>query len=281
MNADREVVLEDTLQQNITQMKNDAWADIEGLSTQTAAKLARRDKLFETAKQDLEYAAQLNAMLRTTRQFEVDHSDPKKCEDAVAFRSIAADFKANAERFLKTTPYYQYDFPPLVRDLNEITGQDIQFVDDFLPHITIEVSDIFVVKIIFSIEKRPSFIVVHGSSEINRSPFEQSDFRVFRTLAVYFSRALPDFMLKYKERGLIEFVIWLKCYENLYTTPCCKCEQIIERDLTGDLLPPIIRSASTCFQYHIKCAPFEIELPDFGYVTLMSEDQMQEKAAHV
>ena len=49
---------------------------------------------------------------------------------------------------------------------------------------------------------------------------------------------------------------------------------------TGDLLPPIIRTVGTCYPYHIQCAPFEIELPDFGFVTLMSEDQMQEKSAH-
>jgi hypothetical protein len=51
----------------------------------------------------------------------------------------------------------------------------------------------------------------------------------------------------------------------------------MERDLSGDLLPLIIRNVATCLPYHIRCAPFEIELRDFGYVTVMSETQMQEE----
>ena len=125
-----------------------------------------------------------------------------------------------------------------------------------------------------------SFVVVHGDKEADKSPFEQSDARVFRTLAVYFSRTLPDFILKYGQRGLIEFAIWLRSYENLWKAPCTKCEKLMAKDLTGDLLPPIIRTVNACYPFHVRCAPFEIELPDFGYVTLMSEEQMQEKVSH-
>jgi hypothetical protein len=74
----------------------------------------------------------------------------------------------------------------------------------------------------------------------------------------------------------MEFTIWLSCYQNLFITPCYKCENLMERNLTGDLLPPIIRNVGTCYAFHIKCALLEIELPDLTHVTLMSEDEMQD-----
>ncbi|OHS95790.1 hypothetical protein TRFO_38066 [Tritrichomonas foetus] len=283
MNADREVVLEETVQQCLTQIKNHTWSDIEQLSTGAPNVSPLEFAQFRKAQQDLKHAELLNSMLASTRELEETHSTQKKCEDAVAFRHISVFFQSNTERFLRTNPSYHYNFDDIIPEIKEIVGEDlVQFnQNDFLPYICLKVSDYFVVKIIFSLDNQLAFVVVHSASEIDRSPFEQSDFRVFRTLAVYYSRALPDFMLKYHERGIIEFIIWLKCYNNLFTTPCCKCEKIIERDLTGDLLPPIIRTVTTCYAYHMRCAPFEIELPDFGYVTLMSEDQMQEKTTHI
>lgn len=280
MNADREVILEETIQNCLTQMKSHAWSDIEQLSTGSL----HAD--FKKAQQDLNHAELLNNMLSSTRKLSQTNSTQKKCEDAVAFRHISSFFQSNTERFLRTNPRYTYDFNEIKNEIASIVGEDFEYYlnnEEFLPFICLKVSDYFVVKIIFSIDNQLAFVVVHSSSEIDRSPFEQSDFRVFRTLAVYFSRALPDFILKYHKRGLFEFIIWLKCYKNLFTTPCSnpKCERIIERDLTGDLLPPIIRTVTTCYAYHMKCAPFEIELPDFGYVTLMSEDQMQEKTGHM
>lgn len=279
MNADREVILEETLQNCLTQFKNHAWTKIE----QLAQGIMQPD--FTKAQQDLNHAELLNNMLSSTHELDQVVSTQKKCEDSAIFRHIATYFQSNTERFLRTNPHYTYDFDEIKEEIASIVGEsNVLFNDkEFLPYICLKVSDYFVVKIIFSLDNQLAFVVVHSSSEIDRSPFEQSDFRVFRTLAVYFSRALPDFILKYHKRGLIEFIIWLKCYNNLFTTPCSnpKCERIIERDLTGDLLPPIIRTVTTCYAYHMKCAPFEIELPDFGYVTLMSEDQMQEKAAHI
>ncbi|KAK8891291.1 Mediator of RNA polymerase II transcription subunit 27 [Tritrichomonas musculus] len=277
MNADREVVLEETLQECITQMKKDCWTEIEQLST------GALHSDFKKAQQDLNHAELLNNMLSTRHKLNPTTPNQKKCEDAVAFRHICSFFQSNTERFLRTNPCYTYDFDEINNEIANIVGPSNMIFnnEDFLPYICLKVSDYFVVKIIFSIDNQLAFVVVHSSSEVNRSPFEQSDFRVFRTLAVYFSRALPDFILKYHKRGLIEFIIWLKCYNDLFTTSCTKCDQIIERDLTGDLLPPIIRTVNTCYAYHMKCAPFEIELPDFGYVTLMSEDQMQEKTSHV
>ena len=288
MNADREVVLEETLQQCLTQVKNHAWSEIEKLSQITPGWKLENNPLFVKAQRDLEHVMLLNTMLSSTRKLEQTQSTQKKCEDAVAFRHIATFFQSNTERFLRTNPCYRYDFKRIIPEIRNIVGMGpddeelVSFNDEeFLPYICLKVSGYFVVKIIFSLDNQLSFVVVHSAKEIKRSPFEQSDFRVFRTLAVYFSRVIPDFMLKYHERGLIEFIIWLKCYNNLFTTPCSKCEKIIERDLTGDLLPPIIRTVSTCYPFHMKCAPFEIELPDFGYVTLMSEDQMQEKQIHI
>ena len=286
MNADREVVIEETLQQSLNNFKSHVWQDIEAL-TGTQGRPASFDnlstKLFPKARQDLEHTTLLTRMLLSAnRTLPNCEEDPVKCENAVAFRHIAGFFHRNAERIImKGTPYRYERLKDLVQTLQTVAHAKVdRFSDDFLPYISLKVSDFFVVKLIFSIDHRPAFVVVHGSSEADRSPFEQSDFRVFRTLAVYFSRALPDFLAKYKQRGLIEFVIWLMCYENLFTTPCASCGKLIEKDLTGDLLPPIIRTVDTCYPYHIKCAPFEIELPDFGFVTLMSEDQMQEKSAH-
>ena len=278
MNADREVILEETLQLTLTQLKNHTWTDIEALSQNGSIP---PEQVFEKAGQDLQHVKLINSMLATaTKELSTERSVPHKCEDSVEFSRIAAYFQSNSERFLQESPTYVYDFETLVPELTRAIGKNVQFADGFLPVITIPVGDFFVVKIVFSIEHSPAFVVVHGASEAERSPFEQSDFRVFRTLAVYFSRTLPDFILKYRQRGLIEFTIWLRSYENLFTAPCAKCESIIARDLTGDLLPPIIRTVNSCYPYHVRCAPFEIELPDFGYVTLMSEEQMQEKVAH-
>jgi hypothetical protein len=220
-------------------------------------------------------------MLASTKPLEVEYSDPKKREDAVAFRHISQYFQRNAERLLRTNPIYDYDFSELIPALRTVTKQQISFVDGFLPYFSIQVSDFFIVRILFSLDRRPAFVLVQGTNEASKGPWEQSDFRVFRTLGVYFSRVLPDFMLKYQRRGMIEFVIWLQCYENLFTRPCCKCEQFIDRDLTGDLLPPLIRAVGSCYPYHIRCAPFEIGLPDFGYVTLVSDDQTPPDAGQV
>ena len=284
MNADREVVIQETLQQSLSQLKSHVWQDIESLtgSQTTPSSFANIKAIFSKARQDLEHTALLNGMLATTKPLPPgdDSATPEKCENAVAFRHIASFFHKNTERLLRQNPVYRYDYNELQAELRAVAPGPIQFHLGFLTHFTLKVSDYFVVKLIFSVDHRPAFVLVHAASEVDRSPFEQSDFRVFRTLAVYFSRVLPDFMMKYKHRGIVEFVIWLSCYENLFTTPCAHCGKLIDKDLTGDLLPPIIRTVGTCYPYHIQCAPFEIELPDFGFVTLMSEDQMQEKSAH-
>lgn len=277
MNADREVLLEEALQKTLTQLKSHVWADIDALAS--SGSLAP-EQVFQSSQLDLEHIQLLNSMLTTVKDVTAEKCEPKKCEDAVEFRRISAFFQSNAERFLMESPVYTYNFKQLIPELNSVLGQIVSFTDGFLPFISIPVADIFTVKIIFSLENQPAFVVVHSSAEIEKSQFEQSDFRVFRTLGVYFSRVLPDFIMKYKSRGIIEFAIWLKSYKNLFSATCSKCEQFISRDLTGDLLPPIIRTVTTCQPYHIRCAPFEIELPDFGYVTLMSEDQMQEKISH-
>jgi hypothetical protein len=279
MNADRAVVLEESLQQTLTQLKARAWSDIEALSGPVDKPLPPLDAIFDKARQELQHASLLNMMLGSTKRIDIESSDPRKCEDAVAFRHIAQLFQSNTDRFLRTNPAYCYDFDALLPELQAVSRQDIGFVDDFLPHVIIKVSEYFFVKIVFSLDHKPTFVVVHAAHEVDRSPFDQSDYRVFRTLAVYFSRVLPDFVLKYRHRGLVEFVIWMGCYRDLFVTPCYKCEHLMERDLTGDLLPPIIRNVGTCYAFHIKCAPLEIELPDFGYVTLLSEDLMQEDGA--
>ena len=278
MNADREVLLEETLQQTLTQIKNHTWTDIETLASSGSLE---PEKVFEKAEQDLHHAKLINSMLSaTTKELTAERPTPHKCEDSVEFRRLSNFFQSNADRFLRESRTYKYNFDELIPELSRAIGKDVSIEDGFLPVITLPVCDFFVVKIVFSIEHTPAFVVVHSASELDRSPFEQSDFRVYRTLAVYFSRTLPDFVMKYCERGLIEFAIWLKSYENLFTVPCSKCDKFIARDLTGDLLPPIIRTVNSCYPYHIRCAPFEIELPDFGYVTLMSEEQMQEKVSH-
>jgi hypothetical protein len=278
MNADREIVLEEALQQTLTQLKARAWSDIEALSASPDKPLPDLSTLFDKPAQDLQHASMLNSMLSSTKRVDTELSDARKCEDTTAYRQIAQFFEAHADRFLRANPVYRYEFGTLVPELEHILHQQIPFVDDFLPYFTIRVSAHFFVKIVFSLDHQPTFVVVHAASEAKRSPFEQSDYRVFRTLAVYFSRVLPDFMLKYKHRGIVDFVTWLQCYGDLFTTPCYKCERFMERDLTGDILPPIIRNVASCYAFHIKCAPLEIELPDFGYVTLLSEEQMHEDA---
>lgn len=277
MNADREVLLEETLQKTLTQLKNHIWSDIDALATTGTLP---PDQIFKQAAHDLDHIKLINSMLLTTKDINIEKNDIKKCEDSVEFRRISDFFQTNAERFLKESPVYKYNFNELIPELNSVLDESVSFTDGFLPFISIPVADIFTVKIIFSLENQPAFVVVHGATEYEKSQFEQSDFRVFRTLSVYFSRALPDFILKYKSKAIVEFAIWLKSYKNLFSAPCNKCEQFISRDLTGDLLPPIIRTITSCLPYHIRCAPFEIELPDFGYVTLMSEEQMQEKLSH-
>jgi hypothetical protein len=278
MNADREVVLEEALQQTLTQLKARTWSEIEALSASADKPFPDLNTLFDKAGQDLQHASLLNAMLSSTKRLDPDQLDPHRCEDATAFRQIAQFFESHAERFLRASPVYRYDFSALIPELERITRREIAFADDFVPYFTLRVCAHFVVKLVFSLDRQPAFVVVHAASEAARSPFEQSDFRIFRTLAVYFSRVLPDFLLKYRQRGIVDFVTWLQCYDNLFTTPCYKCEQFMERDLTGDILPPIIRNVASCYAFHIKCAPLEIELPDFGYVTLLSEDQMHEEA---
>jgi hypothetical protein len=278
MNADREIVLEEALQQSLTQLKARAWSDIEALSAPPDKPLPDVNTIFDKPAQDLQHANLLNSMLDSTKRFELEQSDPRKCEDATAFRQIVQFFECHVDRFLRTNPVYCYNFSELIPELELISRQKIVFVDEFLPYFTVPVSSHFFVKLVFSLDHQPTFVVVHGASEGERSPFEQSDFRVFRTLAVYFSRVLPDFLLKYRHRGIVDFVTWLQCYADLFTTPCYKCEKFMERDLTGDILPPIIRNVGSCYAFHIKCAPLEIELPDFGYVTLLSEEQMHEEA---
>ena len=282
MNVDREIVLEDTLQHSLTQMKNHTWAEIEALSNlkEDEPLSLTPESYFTQASQDLAHINLLNSMLEFTQNIDVETIDPKKCEDAAAFRNISSYFQTNANKFLRKNPVYQYDFDELLPEISQVFSHPCELMDDFLPVIIIPVSDYFVVKMIFSLDHKPVFIVVHSGTEKDLSPFEQSEFRIFRILTVYFSRALPDFMLNYKKRGIIEFIIWLRCYGDLYTTPCLKCKTIIDRDLTGDLLPPIVRTVQSCEPYHIKCAPFEIELPDFGYVTLISEDQMEDIEKH-
>jgi hypothetical protein len=212
-------------------------------------------------------------MLASTKPLNVEQSDPTKREDAMAFRQVAEYFQTSALRLLRKTVVYEYDFRELIGTLEEVSPLPIVFVDSLLPYFTVQVGDYFVVHVTFSLDRRPTFVVVQAASEKDKGVWEQSAYRVYRTLGIYFSRVLPDFMMKYHARGIIEFVIWLQCYEGLFTRPCCKCEQLIERDLTGDMLPPLIRAVGSCYPYHIKCAPFEIELPDFGYVTLVSDDQ--------
>jgi len=276
MNADRELVIAEAMQQALTQLKGHTWNDVESVSSVPDFPL---ETLFLKASQDLDHVTILNSMLTTAKPIKVEKSDPKKCEDSVEFRRISSFFQSNTDRFLRSITTHTHDIYSLVEELR-LLNPFVELDDTgFLPHISITISNIFTVKLIFSIEKQLSFVVVHSISEKNRSPFEQSDFRIFRTLAVYFSRVIPDFTLKYGKRGIVEFSIWLKSYDNLIQTSCSKCGGFIERDLTGDLLPPIIRTVSNCSAYHIRCAPFEIELPDFGYVTLMSEEQMQEKLA--
>lgn len=278
MNADRESVLLESMRETLMELKDNVWKDIDSMSGAPSKTLEQ--KVLSRAEQDLNHVEKLNNMLDTTKELSCSTADTKQCDDAVTFRKIASFFHNNTERFLRQNPVYTYDFDKLVEEIEKITGQQVEIEGDFLPYFSLKVADYFV-KFIFSVDYRPSFIVVHGNSEQNRSPFEQSDSRVFRTLAVYFSRVLPDFMLKYKHRGLIEFIIWLSCYHDLFTTPCAKCGKLIHRDLTGDLLPPIKRTVKTCRAYHIECAPFETEMPDFGYVTLMSEDQVQENRPNV
>ena len=278
MNADREVVIAEAMQQSLTQLKGHAWNEIESLSTNGNI---NTDKLFEKALQDLEHVSILNSMLQSTKPIQNDKSDTKKCEDSVEYRRISTFFQNNSDRFLRRNPTYKFDLDDYLIKIQEITNNKCELKKEFINYLILPISNYFFVKIIFSLDDQLLFVVVHGISENEKSPFEQSEFRIFRTLAVYFSRVLPDFLLKYHSRGLIEFIIWLKSYENLYHSPCSKCELFIDRDLTGDLLPPIIRTVSNCTSYHIKCAPFEIELPDFGYVTLMSEEQMQERVSHI
>jgi hypothetical protein len=283
MSADREVVLEESLQQSLTQLKTHTWTVVEALSQQSpAAQTQTVDQQFDAAALDLDHTLLLQSMLTSTADLtQPTNNDPKKAEDVVAFRHLSQFFQTNADRFLRRSPVYHCDFQELSEHLAKVRDLTAHFYDDFVPFCVLQVSDYFVVKLVFSLDRRPTFVTVHSAFEIDRSPFEQSDFRVFRTLAVYFSRVLPDFTLRYGAQGLLEFIIWLKCYNSLLTMPCAKCRQLMERDLTGDLLPPIVRNVATCLAYHIKCAPFEIELPDFGYVTLMSEAQLQEEASHL
>ena len=281
MNADRETELLDTIQQDIKQLKEHAWNNIQQLGNTNQNLQIGPLSDFSKAKQDLEHAKLINSMLVTREELPLEKSDSKSCEDANAFRLISQFFQNNAERFQRENPKYIYDFHNLIPSIQTIVGeQNLNFDEStFLPCISIIVANYFVVRFIFSIDHQLAFVVVHGISEINKGPFEQSDFRVFRSLAVYFSSALPDFILKYHERGIIEFIIWLQCYNDLFTTPCHECGTIIKHDLTGDLLPPIIKTISSCYGYHMACAPHEIEVPDYGYITVMSEDQMQEKNA--
>lgn len=280
MNSEREILLEETLQQTLTSFKQNVWENIESIAS--SGKLPEKG-LFKKCFKDLEHIKLINSMFKNLEVIKRENIETKKCEDAVEFKRISLFFQNNAERFLRESLTYSYDFNTLIPEFKSLLDEEIDFLKielgngNSLSYISIPVHGFFVVKIIFSIENQPAFVVVHGSDESSKSPFEQSSFRIYRTLTVYFSRTLPDFLMKYKHRGLIEFALWLKSYKGLFTEPCIKCEKLNERDLTGDILPPIIRTVSTCHPYHIKCAPFEIELPDFGYVTLMSEEQVQEK----
>ena len=161
-------------------------------------------------------------------------------------------------------PFYQYNPKELAAEISQILSQQIELVEDLLPFFKIYVSDIFTVSFIFGIDRQIAFIVVHGSNEKNKTVFEQSEYRVFRTLSTYFSRALPYFMMGHHERGIFEFAKWLKSYETLFNTPCSKCGKYIEKDQGSEMLPPIIKSVKTNQFFHIKCSPQEIELPDFA-----------------
>ncbi|KAH0787995.1 mediator of RNA polymerase II transcription subunit 27 [Histomonas meleagridis] len=276
------MVLEDTLQHTLMEMKSHTWAAIEELSSiNPNGKFIPEEHqtIFQKAEYDFQHTKMLNSMLSSSKPVEVDSINHQKCEDAAAFRHIQSFFQTNTDRLLKATRIYTFDFNELIPQISNLVSQEIILYDEIFPHFSIRVSPFFVVWFIFSIDHQLLFLSVHGTSE-NKFPTEQSEFRVYRALTVYFSRALPDFMQKYHQSGLLEFIVWLMSYENFYSTRCQKCEKIFERDLTGDLLPPIVRTVAECHAYHIKCSPFEIELPDFGYVTLMSEDQMQDKIAH-
>jgi hypothetical protein len=283
MNGDREFVLVESLEQSLTQLKTHTWTVVEALSQQSpTAQSLTLDQKFEPAQSDLSHTFLLRSLLTSTAELPTPVKfDAKKAEDAVAFRHLSQFFQTNTDRFLREARVYRFDFAELSEQLSKVRDLTTQFSDDLLPICTLQISEYFIVKIVFSLDHQPTFVVVHGASEKDRSPFEQSDFRVFRTLTVYFSRVLPDFTMRYGKQGLVEFSIWLKCYNLLFTTPCAKCRLLMERDLTGDLLPPIVRNVATCLAYHIRCAPFEIEMPDFGYVTLMSESQLQEEASHL
>lgn len=286
MNAEREMILEDTMQQTLMQMKNNSWSVIEvlsSISTNENYKPEEHLDIFKKPNRDYEHTKILNDMLAYSNSIELNNISIDKCENALAFQYISKYFQSNTDKILMRNKIILFDLSKLMSEISPlICNGTLMLVDDkIFKYIRFEVENCFYVKLMFGFNSQLTLVSAHASSERDKMPFEKSNFRIFNTLTMYFSRVLLDFLNKYNERGIYEFIIWLKSYRNLYSTQCTKCEKIVDRDITGDVLPPIIRTISNCHAYHIKCAPFEIELPDFGYITLVSDEQLRGKYQHL
>jgi hypothetical protein len=261
MNVAREMVLESSLQQTLTEFASLA-SEVQRAAALPGGPLPHG--ALARAAHAVGHAGLLSAMLSSARPIVSDVPDPQRRADALAFCSIADFFAATAGRFRDADPVCRCDFAALVPELERVLGRAIAFADDFVPSLSVRVCPHFFVKIVFTFDREPAFVVAHAAAEAERSPFEQSAFRVFRTLSVYVARVLPDFTAKYGQRGVVDFVTWLQCYDGLFSTPCAKCGQFMKVDATGDILPPIVRSVASCGAFHIRCAPREIELPEFA-----------------
>ena len=105
-------------------MKNHIWTDIEALSTNGSI---APEQVFEKARHDLEHAELIKSMLSTsTREITCEGTTAKKCEDSVEFRRVSSFFQNNAERFLRESPVYKYNFEELIPELSEALGRGKQ-----------------------------------------------------------------------------------------------------------------------------------------------------------
>ena len=99
--------------------------------------------------------------------------------------------------------------------------------------------DGFVVKIIFSIEHAPAFIVVYSVSELSCLPFEQNDFRVQDSCCLLFTHTFG--LCKEAKQAP-------DSYENLFSVPCSKYDKFITRDLTCDLFLLLFEEANAAMK---------------------------------
>lgn len=150
-------------------------------------------------------------------------------------------------------PQIRFDISELNSEFKYVFGNNYEFHDEILPCFKIQISNLFVVVLFFSIDGQISFISVHG---FNESDSDESKFKIYQNLSNYFSSVLRTFLTDFRNEGLSYFLKWVIGYDKVFFATCKKCGEIVSND-EGIVMPPIMKTINGNDFYHMKCFPKE------------------------